>query len=137
MQELIQLLHESGCSCVIRNGATTRTFHERGVKDLLNLYEAEPQFLNGASIADKVVGKGAAALMVLGGLREVYADTLSSPALTLLRSAGIDVSHSTLTERIMNRRKDGLCPVETLCLDLSDPKEMYIRIKEFITSMQK
>ncbi len=137
MQELKTILHESGCSCVIRNGTVVRTFHERGVKDLLYLYEAEPQFLHGAAIADKVVGKGVAALMALGGVTKVYADTLSSPALALLRNAGINVSYHRLTERIMNRTKDGLCPVETLCLDIADPKEMYIRIKGFITSTQK
>ena len=45
-----------------------RIFRERGVADLFRLLREEPQLLRGAFIADKVVGKGAAALMVLGGV---------------------------------------------------------------------
>ncbi len=40
-----------------------RIFRERGVADLFRLQHEEPQLLRGAFIADKVVGKGAAALM--------------------------------------------------------------------------
>ena len=60
--QLIDLLHVEACSCVIRNGDVTRIFRERGVKDLYRLLEEEPELLDGAFVADKVVGKGAAAL---------------------------------------------------------------------------
>ena len=66
--QLIDLLHVEACSCVIRNGDVTRIFRERGVKDLYRLLEEEPELLDGAFVADKVVGKGAAALMILGGV---------------------------------------------------------------------
>ena len=69
MEELINLLHSGGYSCVIANGDNIRTFTQRGVADLYDLLTQEPDFLKGASIADKVVGKGAAALMILGGIR--------------------------------------------------------------------
>ncbi len=65
MEELINLLHSGGYSCVIANGDNIRTFTQRGVADLYDLLTQEPDFLKGASIADKVVGKGAAALMIL------------------------------------------------------------------------
>lgn len=64
MEELINLLHSGGYSCVIANGDNIRTFTQRGVADLYDLLTQEPDFLKGASIADKVVGKGAAALMI-------------------------------------------------------------------------
>ena len=70
MDELIRLLHEGGYSCVIRK-EEIRTFTQRGVADLYDLLNQHPVFLHGAQVADKVVGKAAAALMVLGGVREV------------------------------------------------------------------
>ena len=73
MDELIRLLHEGGYSCVIRK-EEIRTFTQRGVADLYDLLNQHPVFLHGAQVADKVVGKAAAALMVLGGVREVYTD---------------------------------------------------------------
>lgn len=63
---LIERLDAEQCSCVIYNGGETRLFWERGVQDLYRLLKTEPDFLQGAFIADKVIGKAAAALMALG-----------------------------------------------------------------------
>lgn len=63
---LIERLDAEQCSCVIYNGGETRLFWERGVQDLYRLLKTEPDFLRGAFIADKVIGKAAAALMALG-----------------------------------------------------------------------
>ena len=65
IEELIDLLHSGGYSCAIANRDIIRTFTQRGVADLYDLLTQEPDFLKGALIADKVVGKGAAALMIL------------------------------------------------------------------------
>lgn len=135
MTDLINLLHEGGYSCVIRNGLDTRTFHKRGVADLYELLTDEPEFLCGSLIADKVVGKGAAALMILGKVGEVHADVISTPALNLLHQYGLPVSFNQETDRIMNRNKDGLCPVETLCLNLESPEEMLTEIRNFINKI--
>jgi iron complex outermembrane receptor protein len=134
MDALITLLHEGAYSCVIRKGAEVRTFHKRGVADLYFLLENEPEFLLGAFVADKVVGKGAAALMVLGGVKHVYTDVISTPALDLFKTYGVEVSFSETTDRIVNRTKDGLCPVETLCLDLDSPADMLNEIRQFINN---
>lgn len=79
---LIEILHNGNHSLVVDNG-TIHTFNGRGVSDLYRIYTTEPEILKGASLADKVVGKGAAALMVLGNVRLIYADVISRPALSL------------------------------------------------------
>jgi iron complex outermembrane receptor protein len=81
-----------------------------------------------------VVGKGAAALMVLGGVKHVYTDVISTPALDLFKTYGVEVAFSVVTDRIVNRTKDGLCPVETLCLDLDSPADMLNEIRQFINN---
>lgn len=134
MDALISLLHEGAYSCVIRKGAEVRTFHKRGVADLYFLLENEPEFLLGAFVADKVIGKGAAALMILGGVKRVYTDVISTPALDLFKTYEVEVSFSEVTDRIVNRTKDGLCPVETLCLDLDSPADMLNEIRQFINN---
>ena len=60
MKELIDMLHAGEYSCVIANGERIRTFTRRGVADLYDLLVQEPEFLHGAFVADKVVGKAAA-----------------------------------------------------------------------------
>ena len=135
-RQTVEHLLAEGCSCVIRNGETMRSFHQRGVSDLWQLLHEEPALLRGGFIADKVVGKGAAALMAAGGVRGVYARVLSRPALELLDGAGIPVEYERLVRNIINRAGDGICPVESLCADARTPEECLPRIGEFVRRMK-
>lgn len=136
MEELIELLHKGGYSCVIRNGEI-RTFTQRGVADLYDLLNQDPAFLKGAQIADKVIGKAAAALMVLGGISEVYTDTISEPALALLQNAGVQVDCVQVVPRIQNRAKTGWCPLETICYEETKAETMFPFIRDFVERMRK
>ena len=137
MHTLIPLLHAGKFSCVIRKGAEVRTFTQRGVADLYELLTTEPDFLKGCSIADKVIGKGAAALMIQGGVKEVYADVISQPALTLFQAFDIDVSYDTLTDNIINRAGTGICPVEQRCLPLEKLEDMVGAIRDFVEGLKR
>lgn len=136
MNEIIKLLHEGGYSCVIRNGGEIRTFTQRGVADLYDLLQQDPTFLKGAWIADKVIGKAAAALMVLGGMREIYTDIISEPALSLLKNAGIKVDCVQAVPRIQNRAKTGWCPLETICYEVEAAEDMFPLIRDFVQQMR-
>ncbi len=132
MKQLTDTLHCGNYSCVIRHNGALRTFTQRGVNDLYNLYTQEPEWLKNAEIADKVVGKGAAALMVLGGIKAIYADVISTPALTLLREAGIEVSCKQEVSHIINRDHTGWCPLEAATQDLHTAEAIYPVIRDFI-----
>lgn len=131
-KKLIEILHNQKCSCVIENNGRIDVFHRRGVADLLELHGKCPQKLKGAKIADKVVGKGAAAIMVAGGAKEVYADAISIPALELLRENGISVEYNQLTENIRNRANTGICPIELICMPLDDVSDMLKAMHKFL-----
>lgn len=131
-RQIISLLHASGCSCVIASGSDVLQCHRRGVADLLSLLRTKPGVLLGAFVADKVVGKGAAALMILGGVASVYADVVSLPALRLLDQAGIPVEYATCTDNIINRAGTDICPVESLCRDCATAAECLPLIEDFI-----
>lgn len=135
-RELVDRLRDEDASCVIRNGAETRVFRERGVKDLFRLLETDPVFLAGALVADKVVGKGAAALMVLGGVRAVHAGVVSTPALGLFAAAHIPVEYGLEVPHIINRTKTGWCPVETLCRDCRTAEECLPLIRGFLSAQR-
>lgn len=137
MEELIRLLNEGGYSCVVRHGDETRTFSRRGVADLYDLYCTDRDFLKGAWLTDKVIGKGAAALMVLGGVARVWTRVISTPALSLLRNGGVEVDFAEEVPCIINRTRTGRCPLETLC-DVSDnPAALYPVIEDFVRRMRE
>ena len=133
---MINVLVDEGCRGVVRSvQGELRTFSRRGVADLFNLVADESDFLRGASVADRVIGRGAALLLVKGGAREVYAQVISSGALEVLRSAGIETSFGKEVPNIINRTGTDICPVEKLTADTSSPDEAYERIKQFLDSM--
>ena len=85
-----------------------------------------------AFVADKVVGKGAAALMILGSVEEVYTDVASTAALELFARHGVEVECALEVPQIVNRARTGRCPVETLCLDCRTAEECLEPIRNFI-----
>lgn len=129
---LIDLLHEGNYSCVIEKNGEIRTFKRRGIIDIYELYQDDPSFLKGASIADKVLGKGAAALLVLGGIGQVYADVISTSASTLLSRMNIPISYGQEVPFIINRKGNGKCPLETACADIDRAEDIYPVIENFV-----
>lgn len=134
---LVEILHREKCSCVIFNKGKITLCHERGVKDLLSLLESDREVLSGACVADKVIGKGAAALMILGGVKSIYADVISLPAFELLSTASIPVSYEISVPNIINRAGDGVCPVETLCRNCLSAEECLPLIRQFVLSINE
>ncbi len=129
---LVGLLREEQASCVVRRGDTIRIFRQRGVRDLYELVTCGERFLQGAAVADKVVGKGAAALMALGGVVWLHTEVVSTAALELLRRSGIEVEYGVEVPHIINRTGTGRCPVERLCEACATPEECLPKIEEFI-----
>ncbi len=55
MKTIIDMLHNENHSCVIKNHNGIHTFSGRGVSDLYDIVKNNPEFLQGASISDKVI----------------------------------------------------------------------------------
>ena len=136
MEELIRELREGGYSCVIRNGGERRVFTQRGVADLYDLLQHDAAFLRGAWVADKVVGKAAVSLMILGGVERLHTGVISAPAVELAAGSGLEVDYDNLVPHIINRAHDGWCPLERLCYDAATAEECLGRISDFIEHMR-
>ena len=135
MKESINILHDEGLTLVVKSeDGMIHRFTQRGVKDLLTLVTEQPDLLKGALVADKAVGKAAAACMIVGGVQHVHADVMSEPALALLQAHGIRAEYTTLTHHIINRAGDGWCPMERLSRDIDDPAAIIEKIREFFAS---
>lgn len=119
------LLADDALGCAARrtdaNGRVeTLTGVGRGVRPLL-VWLAEGRSLVGFSAADCVVGKGAALLYARLGVKAVWARTMSEAGLAALRSNGIEAAYGMLVPVILNRRRDGMCPIERAVEHIDDP----------------
>lgn len=134
------MLYEGKHSLVLKTDTDEIfTFDGRGISDLMQLLSNSPDMLNGAELGDKVVGKAAAALMILGNIKAVYADTISEPALQLFDSvtSEIDVNFHHHVEYITNRTQTGWCPMELACKEAKTPQECLEKIKAKLIELKE
>ncbi len=99
----------------------------KGVKPLLDFLKNNVD-LEGFSLADKVIGKGVAFLILKAKIKNVYTKIISKPALDLLIKNDIEVYYDLLIENIINRTKTDLCPIEKAVLDVNDVDIAYQKI---------
>jgi len=119
-----QTLLSGGYTCVLCRDDDMHTSTLRGVKPLVQLVESGNDF-SLFSAADKVIGKATAFLYVILGVKSVYASVISVPALEVLQKHKIEISYGKLTENIINRRGDGICPFEEAVLKFDAPEDAY------------
>ena len=131
-----QKLSVGGFTCVLSKDGQIYTSTFRGVAPLLAWLDSG-EYLQGFSAADKVVGKAAAFLYCLLGIKEVYAPVMSKSALEVLTARGIAAYYDTLAEGIINRRKTGPCPMESATRDIQDPDQALQAIRQTLEAMQK
>ena len=136
-KRLIDRLVKENSSCVVDNGVEVRSFYGRGVSDLYRLLTEEPEFLTGAFIADKVVGRGAATLMILGGVNAVFARVISTPALEFFRTYGIEVEYTVEVPHIINRQGSDWCPLEKRCIHAATVEECRVIIDQFMQELSQ
>lgn len=129
------LLAKSGATCVLCKGSTVYQSTQRGVQPLLTWLDSGTDMM-GFSAADKVVGRGAAFLYRLLGVRSVYGHIMSMAAVKVLRAGGVEASWGTLTESIMNRQKNGPCPIELATGNIQEPENALYIIRTTLEVLQ-
>ena len=78
--------------------------------------------LKGYSAADMIVGKAAAMLFVKAGICAVHGKVMSEAASEYLEAHHIPHSYDKLTEQIINRTGDNICPWKLLWQTFPTPK---------------
>lgn len=116
-------------TCVLCKGEVTLTSTERGVKPLLNWLDGE-NAAKGFSAADKVVGRAAAFLYILMEVKEVYAGVMSEGAADVFAKCGIQFGYGVLAKEIINRKGDGICPMEQAVTGIDVPEQALVAVRE-------
>ena len=108
LRNAVTILKEEQKSCVIlsEDGAV-RCSDAIGIKPLMVELRADRKAFQGSVIADKVVGKAAALLAVLGEVQAVFGRVMSEGAVSIFEKHQIPYQFETLVPYIENRTKDG------------------------------
>ena len=129
-------LEEKGYTCVLQKGDDTCFSFEHGVKPLLKWIDEGKDF-TGYGAADQVIGKAAALLYVYLGVRDLYGGIVSDLAVRTLRDHGVDCAYEKSVPYIINRKNDGMCPMEQTVLEISDPKEAVDALRNKVADMAR
>ncbi|MCI8360283.1 MAG: DUF1893 domain-containing protein [Clostridiales bacterium] len=122
LEKARRLLEQEGYSCVLCKGGATHVSRKRGVSPLLGWLE-DGLDMSGFSAADKIVGKAAAMLFALGGVKAVYAPVMSEKAAALLEKQKVAAFYGQTVPAVINRAGDGICPMEQAVSGLEDPSK--------------
>ncbi len=129
-EALLQILNAEQKSLIVLNHDSMSMYNGRGVQDLLRLVTEEPERLEGAIVADKIIGKASATLMVAGGVSEVHTNIISTPAMRVFKEAGVKVHAEEEVAQILNRDQSGQCPIDGLLNEAETVEECVEILKE-------
>ncbi|MDD4546451.1 MAG: DUF1893 domain-containing protein [Oscillospiraceae bacterium] len=118
-------LIEGEYSFVLINGDEEYVSSSKGIAPIISLLESSPELLKGASVADKVIGKAAALLLIYGGVKEIFTEVISSHGILVLESEKKIIEFEKQVQYIVNRAGTGMCPMEKRVLEIDDPTKGY------------
>lgn len=126
LEELKQILLEKGASLVVcyKNGQI-KEYYQNRIKDIKEILEKDTNALQDAIIADKVIGKVAASILTVAGVKEIYAHIISEYAIPILEENNVKYEYKQKVEHIINQTKTGMCPMENKYKDENNINKIY------------
>lgn len=121
--------------CLCKNGDFS-TDDGRGISSMMR-FIAEGRDLNGYAVADQIVGKAAAMLFVKAGISAVYGKVMSTAGRDYLNRHHIPCEWDTLTEKIINRKGDDICPMEKTVAAIENAEQGYLELLRKLQDMHK
>ena len=123
------LTRGEAASVVAVDGVIVAREQGRGVQPLLKLLDAGK--LRRALVVDKVIGRAAAAICLVGRVRKVHALVMGEDAAALLHAHGVLATADRTVPRILNRDQSASCPLEARVEKLEDPAQMVEALRAF------
>ncbi len=127
-----QLLKEN-YSIVASNGYCSK---DSGIKPVIMRLNENLHFFDGLEVADKIIGKASAMLLTLSGVKKVYAHVLSNAGKDIFEKYGIAYEYGEMVDYIVNRKGDGMCPMEMTVKDIDDLNEAYEALNKKIMQLR-
>ena len=130
-----QKLLTENCACVFVKGKDVFISFDKGISKLLEIYDSHKDYSE-YSVADKIVGKAAAFIYILLKIKYLYADVISKDAYEILIKNKIKVTYKQIVPYIINRKGDGLCPMEDAVKNIVEPLDAPDAIKHRLAELK-
>jgi len=132
-----QRLNQKNLSLVIaKNGEVLFETEAHGISGLLKAMKQLQNNMKGSSVADRIVGRAAALLLVHSDVVAVFAVTASHGAIEVLKNNRIFHQFERRVPCILDSKRVDTCPFENLVADVSDPKEACEKLRAYCALKQ-
>lgn len=122
-------LYETNASLVVLySNGECKEYYQNRIKDIKEILHDNKLALQGATIADKVIGKVAGSILAVAGVKEIYSDIISKYAIPVLDNNNIHYEYKKIVEYIHNNDKTGMCPMENKYKNELDINKIYNEI---------
>lgn len=126
LEEIKEILEEKEASLVVcYKNEEIKAYFQNRIKDIKDILKEDKNAMQGAIIADKVIGKVAASVLTVSGVKAIYAKVMSKYAIPVLEENNIKYEYENLVEYIINQDKTGMCPMENKYKDEPDINKIY------------
>lgn len=138
LEEAKKMIQDGQAECVLVKDDTISVVERgHGVSPLLVMFDKHKDAMEGATVVDKVIGRAAASIAICGKAKHVHGELMSEDAETFLHDNGITTSYTKLVPLILNRKRDGRCPLELSVNGIEDAPEALVALRKRIAELQK
>lgn len=116
----------------VKGGRLLGSGRGHGIRPLLELFDRLGGELLGASVADRVIGRAAAFILMEAQVAAVYGETMSDEARRLLNAADIVTAFGHSVPFILKPDRTERCLMEQQVLGVNDPAEAVSRLRRFV-----
>lgn len=117
------------------NGVIGARESGHGVLPLLSLLDGGK--LREALVVDKVIGRAAAAICIVGGARQVHGLLMSEEAKDFLATNGVRATADRVVPKILNHDMSASCPMEASVSGETDPQKMVSALRDFVRKVAR
>ncbi|HBH13732.1 MAG TPA: DUF1893 domain-containing protein [Clostridiales bacterium] len=117
---------------IVKNGQIIYKSDKRGIYPLYMAVKENGSRLEGATAADKVIGRGAAQLYRFAKVKSIYAYMISEGTKEVFDESRITYETEITVPFIKNREGTGMCPVETLSYEAKTFEELILSMEGFL-----
>lgn len=134
LEKAKQIFDSGEYTAVFCKGDQTLTCTDGGVRPLINLIESGKD-LTDFSVCDKVVGRAAAFLYVILGVKEVHSPVMAKLAIQILDRAEIKYSADLFVDGILNKTKTAPCKMEDAVVRSGSPVKALEDLKSALAQL--
>ena len=126
-----------GCA-IIRNNVIIHKGRGKGVSPLLELASTAEGLkkMESALVVDRIIGKAAAMIVVMGKVTHAYGLTMSKSGEEYLHAHGVETKNNRCVDAISDRTGRGICPMERSVMEVDDPVEGYEKLQETLAYLR-